>query len=99
MTSEVAFGFGVGDLNRTGVKTSYFVDHLSVFSYPGHATFRFLHCRHEGVVSSHLSCVAVSVGHQVVMSVLGLTRLSLHRPHPFLDLVFFAFRSCAAAFS
>lgn len=29
----------------------------------------------------------------------GLTLLSLHRPHPFLDFVFFAFRSLAITFS
>jgi hypothetical protein len=58
--SEAGFDLGAEVLNCTGLKTSYLVDHLSVFSYPGHETFLFLHWRHEGAVSSHLSCMLVS---------------------------------------
>ena len=48
---------GLGDvaLDLVGEKTSYLVDHFRVFSYPGHATFLFLHCKQPGAVSSHLS--------------------------------------------
>jgi hypothetical protein len=96
--SEAGLVFGGEFLNCTGLKTSYLVDHFRVFSYPGHETFLFLHWRHEGAVSSHLSCMVVSRWPNWCDNV-RITLLSLQRPQPLRDLVFFALRSRAVAFS
>jgi hypothetical protein len=54
-------GLDAVDFVCSGPRTSYLVDHFSVFSYPGHSTFLFLHCKQEPAVSSHLSCALVSL--------------------------------------
>jgi hypothetical protein len=58
--SGVDCGLGDVEFDWPGVKTSYFVDHFKVFSYPGHGKFLFLHCKQPGAVSSHLSYTTVS---------------------------------------
>jgi hypothetical protein len=58
--SGVDCGLGGVDFDWAGVKTSYFVDHFKVFSYPGQGKFLFLHCKQLGAVSSHLSYTTVS---------------------------------------
>jgi hypothetical protein len=58
--SDVALGLGDEGFGWGGVKTSYFVDHFRVFSYPGHVKFLFLHWRQPRAVSSHLSFRTVS---------------------------------------
>jgi hypothetical protein len=92
-------GLDAVDLGCNGPRTSYLVDHFSVFSYPGHSTFLFLHCKQEPAVSSHLSCALVSLIQRNGGDVWAVTLLSLHRLHPFLDFVFFTFESCAVALS
>jgi hypothetical protein len=97
--SGVDLGFGDEDFDCAGVKTSYFVDHFKVFSYPGQGKFRFLHCKQLGAVSSHLSFTTVSACTDMSVEISDSTLLSLHRLHPFLDLVFFALRSLAKTLS